>query len=570
MHKHKSSIGTRRHKSRGRNPNHLPVHVAQAFQKELVNLVDSLASSGGFKERYLKNELTSKYADPAGVSPEERRSAAIQKWKATEQTNQITNQRLYIGDEDFGWTTSDKLLSFAARKIKSVLGPLDYPKCLFQGNHSTGASTRVKRSPSAMIEKYTGKAHVSQTAVKHWLQFASSSKLSDQVLTVNESSVLFTVPKATEIDRVACKEPEINMFLQKSIGSHIRKNLRRAGINLNDQTVNQEMARTAVRDRMATIDLSAASDSITTMLVMRLLPYDWYSLLDDLRVKTVEIDGEVHEVEMFSSMGNGFTFELESLIFWALAHAIKFYSRCKGKISVYGDDIIVPTIIARRLARTFSWFGFRVNAKKSSWTGKFRESCGSHFYGTWDVSPFYIREPVKTKSDVIRLLNRLAYWDSREVGFITDNSILSFHQKWSNIIPRNLWGGQSFDDINSLVTGHRPREKLLELPGDPIQVDETARLTCWFTNRERSGDSAAFIPNKGVRLSFLIRTMGFGWVHDALNLGPWESSLGKDWVQLALSLNPRDRGRYVVVQQPVWLVGTTYDPWLLRPMDIPV
>jgi len=547
----KSTTGTGR-KLRQRHPNHLPYHIAQTFQVELDELITRLAQTGGFKESYLRSEYLSKYNDPKGCSPAERRTAAIQKWMAAERINRVTNQRLFIGGHDLGYAKSEKLLRIAASKIKSVLGSLDYPSCLFKGSHSGGASTRVQRSPSSMIEKYAGEAHVSSTCVKHWLQFASNSMLSDQVLTLTESSAMFTVPKATDIDRVACKEPEINMFLQKSIGNHIRRRMRKFGINLNDQSINRGLARTALLDKSATIDLSSASDSITVFLVMRLLPYDWYSLLDDLRVKTTVIDGETHELEMFSSMGNGFTFELESLIFWALAHAIKACSGIRGKVSVYGDDLIIPISLARRLARTFAYFGFRVNRKKSRWTGKFRESCGGHYYDSRDVTPFYLREPVRWKTDVIRLLNRLAYWDAREIGFITDPDVLTFHQKWSMTIPRHLWGGQSFEDITSLVTGHNPRKVLAQEVVD-VDVDESARKLCWFTNRRDEAVSFAvspFIPDPC-------------WVYDLASLPKWAHALGN----FGLEYKPVTEGKWVVRSQPVWKWRTTFKPWLLQPMD---
>jgi len=434
----------RTHKQRKLCPNHLPAHVARGFQDELTSLIEGLDSSYGFKGEYLQREFKSKYLDPSVVTPEQRRQAAVDKWLMTDERNAVTNCRLQLGDEDFGWVTSDNLIRKTRQIIKSTLGPLDYPACLFRGNHTNGASVRVGRSPAAAIFKHTGKALVSSSALKHWLAYASSTRLSDQVLCIQEFSVLFTVPKATEIDRVACKEPEINMFLQRSVGDVIRKRLRKNGIDLNDQTINQRLARDALHQGLATVDLSSASDSISQQLVRELLPFDWWSLLDDLRVHSTQvIEGEEpYELNMFSSMGNGFTFELESLIFWALARAISYFSGSKGKVSVYGDDIVVPNGIAPRMARVFAWFGFKVNTKKSHWSGSFRESCGKHYHRSYDVTPFYMKEPVKGKTDVIRLLNQLLYWEARDFRFFTDEKISEFHCKWSGIIPRSLWGGQ--------------------------------------------------------------------------------------------------------------------------------
>lgn len=512
----KERAGTRRKP----DPDYLPEHVAQAFEFHLDRLIADLGDTGGFKGAYLRSEYKTKYNDPKGVSPEQRRTAAIEKWLSTERRNQQTNQRLQLGDVDFGWVTSDDLIRKVRSFVAEALGPLDYPQILDRGGYTTGASTRVRRGPDALILKHAGKAHVSTSAVKHWLQYAKNSILSDQCMQIQESSVLFTVPKATEIDRVACKEPDINMFLQRSIGTHIRRRLRRRGVDLNDQTVNQNLAKDALSLGLATIDLSAASDSITRQLVIELLPFDWWNLLDDLRVHSAEVDGSTHELEMFSSMGNGFTFELESLLFWALCRGIMYFSGCKGKLSVYGDDIILPSEIAPRMTRIFAWFGFKVNPKKSNWSGSFRESCGKHYYRNLEVTPFYVREPISRKTDVIRLLNRLLEWDGRGWGFLTTPSVAEFHYHWARVIPKPLWGGQDPKDKAALVTGDSPRSRLVSRDKE-VEYPHAAAMAAWLTKRRFMGDSP-------------------------------------------LTLDPRKEGRYVIVPQPSWTVRTAWDPWLIH------
>lgn len=493
----KSQAHGRFRKKTSRDANYLPEHVASGFEDELVDLINRLTPSFGTKGSYLLSEFKSKYLDPDVVSPEERRRNAIEKWLAAERFNSKTNQRLYIGDVDFGWVHSDTLIETTRSFIRKALGPVLYPEFVCGEAHTNGASTSVSRSPTAAVDKLTGQAHVSSTALKHWLQRAKNTRLSDQVIAIDDASVLFTVPKKTDIDRVACKEPSGNQLLQRSLGVHIRRRLRRCGIDLRDQSVNQRLAASALQEGLATIDLSSASDTISRQLVYTLLPADWYDLLDDCRVKSTVIDGVTHELEMFSSMGNGFTFELESLIFWALTRAVCYHSGVKGRISVYGDDIIAPCAISPRLARIFAWFGFKVNPKKSNWTGLFRESCGKHYHNGVDITPFYLREKVRTKTDVIRLLNRLLEWAGRDLGFIVEDEILEFHHKWAQVIPRKLWGGNDIDDINSLVTGHSPRGRILSPPtsrtanqvfGLDVHVcDETACLTHWLMVRPLSG-----------------------------------------------------------------------------------
>jgi hypothetical protein len=552
------------------------------FEKELAQLVEQLKvnadletsfgiRASSFKEAYLSMEFLSKYRDETEVSSDERSDAALLKWQAAEMTNAKTNFRLsFEGACDFGWTDSDIIDEKVRHIIADILGPVPYP-IVFEGSRfSNGASTRVGRSVTAAIEKCKGKAHVSTTAMGHWgISTLGIRRLRNLPLDVQESSVYFTVPKNSTIDRSACKEPEVNMILQRALGKHIRTSLKRVGIDLRDQGVNQRLARDALKLGLATVDLSAASDSITEQLVVNWLPPEWFVLLNDLRVKsTILPDGSVHQLQMFSSMGNGFTFELESLLFYALTRAIAWLTGTKGKISVYGDDIIAPSKMIPRLIRVFAWYGFKVNPKKSNWRGLFRESCGKHYYDSMEVTPFYVREPVRRVTDVIRLLNRLLQWDACPHGkyFLTREAAL-FHQKWSKQVNAKLWGGTDPEDITSLVTGDSPRSRIVrvnmvksipnskrygkELSGDsyPEQFDADAALTHWFCSRAES-DCERFTPPYAK------------YLHGTSVLSDELSSVHKD-LDEGVSVIPKWQGRHVCQARPRWSVRTTWTPYYL-------
>lgn len=478
-------------RSRKKNPYRidlsLPASVGDAFLNEFRTLLPELALSEGRKGQYLAEEVFSKYCDSSTTPAPVRRAAAIQKWKRAELQNAKTNQRLLLDEPQFRWVAYPRLLRDIRSLISRILGPLAYPEVISFGLHTNGASTRIKRSPAASVLKLTGEAHVSSSAIKHWLRFASGTRLARQTLLPHEHSSLFTVPKKSDIDRVACKEPEINMVLQRSVGNHIRRRLRKFGINLNDQTINRDLARDAVRLGLATVDLSSASDSITRQLAICLLPFEWWSLLDDLRVHSTVIDGEVHELEMFSSMGNGFTFELESLLFYAITRVVAEISGNRGRISVYGDDIIVPASVVPRLSRVFHWFGFRMNPSKTHYRGLFRESCGGHFYGGFDITPFYIRRPVRTLPDLINHLNALLEWDARGWGGFLSELSYRFWSRWSQKVPRILWGGLHPEDPTALVTGHRPRRRLVLRTRD-LDIPQAAGLSLWLWKCDVSGD----------------------------------------------------------------------------------
>lgn len=205
---------------------------------------------------------------------------------------------------------------------------------------------------------------------------------------IDDGRVAF-VPKNAKTYRTVMTEPTLNTLVQGAYGRWIADRLRRIGQDINDQTRNQRMARWgSLTGELATLDLSSASDTISTELVAHLLPYDWFSALDSCRTKTA-LDGDTqYRLEKFSSMGNGFTFPLQTLIFWALASSC---NQSDKDVSVYGDDIIVPVTHIADILATFDACGFILNKDKSYWTGPFRESCGADYYFGVNVRPFYFK-----------------------------------------------------------------------------------------------------------------------------------------------------------------------------------
>lgn len=201
-----------------------------------------------------------------------------------------------------------------------------------------------------------------------------------------DGNVMMLVPKNSKTDRVICYEPNGNIWAQQVIGKYIRTRLSKFGCDLSDQTKNQTLARKGSFDgSLATIDLKSASDTLSIETVHQLLPLDWACLLDRLRSKVTTIDGVPRRNEKFSSMGNGFTFELESLVFWALCKAVSSF------VSVYGDDIIVNSSAFGRCESILERFGFWLNREKSFSCGPFRESCGGDFFLGVRVTPVYLR-----------------------------------------------------------------------------------------------------------------------------------------------------------------------------------
>jgi hypothetical protein len=106
-------------------------------------------------------------------------------------------------------------------------------------------------------------------------------------------------------------------------------------------------------------------------------------------------------------MGNGFTFELESLLFYALCSAVT------NNVSVYGDDIIVPTSSVEEVINLLNDCGFELNLSKSYFTGYFRESCGADSVCGVDVTPVYLRSIPRRRMEVVKLHNAVRKWVAR-------------------------------------------------------------------------------------------------------------------------------------------------------------
>lgn len=212
-----------------------------------------------------------------------------------------------------------------------------------------------------------------------------------------DSNRLVVVPKNYKTGRTIACEPSGALPLQLAIDCVLKKRLRRIGQNLSDQHRNAELARRgSITDDISTIDLKSASNSTTCGLIRLLADFSpnvrrFCDLLQRLRARDWVFQSKSGETisgtyEMFSSMGNGFTFPLETLIFWSVASAID-----AQVISIYGDDCIVESTKAAEMIRWLGFIGYRVNEEKTFITGPFRESCGGNFFRGVDVTPVYIR-----------------------------------------------------------------------------------------------------------------------------------------------------------------------------------
>lgn len=273
-------------------------------------------------------------------------------------------------------------------------------------------------------------------------------------------SLLSSVPKEVETDRTTCTEPGLNMMFQLRTGEVLVDVLAHVGIRISTQPeVNQVLASLGSLDNdkdlsWCTIDLKSASDTIYTELVKRLFEYlpDWRDWLFFIRSPATILDPNKDPVElaMMSTMGNGFTFPLQTLIFSAIvetcynlygwaprkrgpAHkhrSTRTFVRPDGtyvslttpdrskvgakmlQYGVFGDDIVCRRSIYHTLTRALEEVGFIVNLKKSFSKGGFRESCGQDWFKGNPVRPVYVRQ-LTTVQDRYSAINRLIRWSTR-------------------------------------------------------------------------------------------------------------------------------------------------------------
>jgi hypothetical protein len=317
------------------------------------------------------------------------------------------------------------VISTARRKIFDILGEFSFKKALRGCEWGPGATSTLKRRDAQLDKKILERRlSVTPRALRyalaylendlHWsmARIPACEGLCCPLLSefeVTSNSRFTTVEKTVAKRRVIDIQPTFNLFLQKGVGDYFRKRLQKFGIDLDDQSRNQALARLALSDGLATIDLSNASDSISSEIVRLLLPQSWFNYLDDLRTTHTLIDGKSVKLEKFSAMGNGFTFELESLIFYAISYAVasELGMECTATIAVYGDDIIVNSSMATRLIEALSECGFSVNVDKTFTSGRFYESCGKHYYDGIEVTPVYQKELIDCASAGIRMCNRV-------------------------------------------------------------------------------------------------------------------------------------------------------------------
>lgn len=422
------------------------------------------ASNESFYLDYLAVRFLTKFTGlSTGI---DTRSVAVEEFLRCERKCGVVNDQLvdlYIDDPVLALnSTSDwrfsRIVSWLSEKISSVLGPFDWEEMTSKCRFGPGASTRVGGTKTSAYEKFRGTPHTTREALPYILQLSEQWDNFPHRFEVVAGNEVTFVPKNAKTDRPIAIEPCMNQFVQLGLGIVIRDRLRTFGVDIRDQTRNQRLAfQGSAFGTHCTVDMKSASDLVNRSAVELLLPSDWYQVLNALRSQSYTLDGMRSNYMKFSSMGNGFTFPLQTLLFWALAClSCKMSNVGSSQIGVYGDDVIVPPPAYATFLRLLNLFGFEPNPEKSYGEGPFRESCGKDYFAGWDCQPLYLKEPILEGLELVKFANRVRRLSSRSRnGYGCDKRFHTLWQYCVSQLPRDLqrtWIPEGYGDGGLVVS----------------------------------------------------------------------------------------------------------------------
>lgn len=396
--------------------------------------------SAHFFDRYLYAE-----EDASCRSLEER---ALGKFKENLARGYCQNN-VFLKNLQYGRLNS--VLESAKLEIQSLLGELEledwFPLCA----HGPNATLGVKKENSYADKKAQAldgtlpaiALHKEYLRWNNHLGAYLEPMLNGKTIEYEcvSGSKLSFVPKKFDSLRTMMIEPTINQFFQQGLGRLISKRLKERGdIDLDNQAdVHRDLVRliTANNLDIATIDWSQASDRIWLSLVQRLLPSDWFAAIQDVRSPYCSYKGpgdklpSMYEITMCGSMGCGFTFPLQTLVFLCVIRALAREGGHSEFVSVFGDDCICDS----SLREDIEWFAgevdWKLNSDKSFFDGPFRESCGVDSYRGEDCRPFFIQRPPLSDLSRATSLEAWAYGVFNLIGQRTGRGAdMPYVQSW--------------------------------------------------------------------------------------------------------------------------------------------
>jgi len=466
----------------------------------LVLLADGVSSTvyssaGEHRLCHQLSALVRKYPFPTDRVNFDPRKKALDTFLRSERKCRLVNKRFKLFDTLR--SPHESALSRARSWISYVLGPFDLDAVLSECDFGPGASLGVhgnttNQARKLLVSKWTvssGAFYYAYSAIcrdnylvellnrrdegpyyaaDHFELFRNFQKK----VRYAESNKVSFVPKTVMTERTIAVEPLLNGYLQKGADTFMRKRLKRVGIDLSDQSLNQRLARegsTSSGDQSwVTLDLSSASDSISIELCRNLLPPDWFDYLNSIRSHSYSLDGTEIRYQKFTTMGNGFCFPLETLLFASLCSVACGGLSTYSNFTVYGDDILIRKYAADRLVSLLKLCGFSVNRRKSFLQGPFRESCGADWFEGKDVRPINLDYTFESIENIFKFCNLCR---SKEILADLFNEALQYLE---SLIPPDLFFVRPYKgNVDSA----------LEVPLDVFLASPFSRwhkkLCCW-------------------------------------------------------------------------------------------
>nr|UJQ85061.1 MAG: hypothetical protein 3 [Leviviridae sp.] len=272
---------------------------------------------------------------------------------------------------------------------------------------------------------------------------------------------LTPVPKTRRTPRIIAIEPTGLQYMQQAVSKRVVKRIEKHSkpnpsngrlecdlgrflVGFEEQEPNRLLAcEGSLNGSLATLDLSEASDRVLNQHVELL--FSRFPRLSEAIQATRSTKADVPglgEIPLakFASMGSALCFPVEAMMFATIIVAAISYERrtlptfssileLRGKVRVYGDDIIVPVEYVGPVIAALEAFGLKINQRKSFWNGKFRESCGGDYYeGEW-VTPVRLRRPLpQSLADVEGV-----------VGLVAFRNLLYWGGMWDTVRQLDSW-----------------------------------------------------------------------------------------------------------------------------------
>ncbi len=273
---------------------------------------------------------------------------------------------------------------------------------------------------------------------------------------------VISVPKTQKTPRIIAIEPSALQFVQQGILEALNQKIHSSFLNefigTQSQEPNQLLACEGSSKRnLATLDLSEASDRVSSKLVRTLL-HD-HPLTEKAvfacRSERASVPGQgIISLNKFASMGSALCFPFEAMVFLTIiflgiereqghrfAHKSDLY-RFMGQVRVYGDDLIVPMEYVHTVVDLLEHFGAKVGRPKSFWNGSFRESCGKEYYDGHDVSIVKVRrvfpkqrQQVAEVVSLVSLRNQMYLSGNWVVTKWLDQKIRGVLKYFPNVLP---------------------------------------------------------------------------------------------------------------------------------------